>query len=316
LLDSGLTWQMVPSDVQRGPLMVQQINDLEAKLAKERKREHIKLGVVFRDDALGVGTFAALSDLTLNGKPLADAVNLGTNVFVDAYQAGASEQGALVDAYTQFAPDILVLVGTSEVVTELMVPLEQAWPDGTPRPQYLLTDSTKVSELLDAISGNDELRKRVRGTGVTPSNRSQPVFNAFRVSYELRYPGATANVSGMGPSYDAAYAIAFALAASKSLPVRGTNIATGLRQLSGGATEIQLQETQVLAAFQRLSRDQSIDAVGTFGPLAWTENGAIQGGTVEMWCVGKTNDGVGFQGAGVTLEIETGKTRGEYVQCP
>src|SRR5207237_320623 len=75
LSDNDLTWLMVPSDVQRAPLMISQINSLETSLKADRAKSTIKLGIVFRNDALGIGTRTALSDLVLNGKSLADPVN-------------------------------------------------------------------------------------------------------------------------------------------------------------------------------------------------------------------------------------------------
>src|SRR5262249_2392884 len=68
LLDNDLTWLMVPTDVQRAPLMISQINVLEKSLEADRGTTSIKLGIVFRNDALGVGTQTSLNDLVLNGK--------------------------------------------------------------------------------------------------------------------------------------------------------------------------------------------------------------------------------------------------------
>jgi len=56
---------MVPSDAQRGPLLIHEIAELERALRKHRGRD-LKLSVVFQDDALGAGTRAALVDLTWN----------------------------------------------------------------------------------------------------------------------------------------------------------------------------------------------------------------------------------------------------------
>jgi len=56
LIDNDLTWLMVPNDFQRAPLMIDQINELETKLKAERMATTMKLGIVFRDDALGRGT--------------------------------------------------------------------------------------------------------------------------------------------------------------------------------------------------------------------------------------------------------------------
>jgi ABC-type branched-subunit amino acid transport system substrate-binding protein len=315
LLDNNLTWQMVPNDVQRGPIMLQQINALEAALKAERKVDAIKLAVVFRDDALGVGTRVSLNSLLLNGKPLVDPTNLGVNVRIDPYDQTQLDQHGLIEQYVQFLPDIVVLAGTAEIVPNVLLPIEQRWPADKPRPTYLTIDPVKSAELLNAAASNDDLRRRIRGTGVTPSTRSKSTYDLFRVSYELRYPGMQANGSGLGPSYDTVYAFAFAMAATRDLPISGQNLVQGLARLSGGTTEVEVQSTQVLAGFQRLVAGQSINAIGTFGPLAWGGNGAVLGGTLEVWCIGVTAGKAGYQSSGLTLELVSGRTSGEYTQC-
>jgi ABC-type branched-subunit amino acid transport system substrate-binding protein len=314
LLDDGLTWLMVPSDVQRAPLMVSQLNALETRLKDERSKTTIKLGVVYRDDALGVGTRTSLNSLVLNGKALSDPVNLGTNVQITPYDFTQADQAGIVSAYVTFAPDIIVLAGTAEAVTKVMVPLEQAWT-ATDRPEYVLIDSAKVPDVITATKGNDDLRRRIRGTGITPGPQSSPVYGAFKVDYLLRYPGTSATISGMGPSYDATYAIAYALAATKALPASGKNIAAGLRKLSGGPTTLEMQGTKILAAFQKLAAGQSITAIGTFGPAEWDTNGAVIGGTLEMWCIGATTPTPAFQSSGLTFDVKTQQYAGTYTQC-
>jgi ABC-type branched-subunit amino acid transport system substrate-binding protein len=315
LLDDGLTWQMVPNDLQRAPLMREQINELETALKRDRKFNMLKLAVVFRDDALGQGTRSGLDELVLNGRQLSDPINLGMNVRMDPFDLSLPDQHVLVDAYTKFLPDVIVLAGTAEVVTQILIPVEAAWPSDKPRPYYVMIDSSKVSELTTAATGNDDLRRRVRGTGVAPGADSVDVYNAFRISYGVRFPASTATVSGMGPSYDAVYAAAFALAATKDLPVSGKNVSAGLRHLTGGMFKVPVEQNQVLAAFQHLILDGYINAIGTFGPLAWGTNGAVQGGTVEIWCIGANNGTPFFASSGLTYDLATSQYTGMYTQC-
>ncbi len=314
LLDDGFTWLMVPSDVQRAPLMISQINELETELKAERNLTTVKLGIVFRDDALGVGTRTSLNDLVLNGKSISDAVNLGNNVHINPYSFGAADQGPLVDEYLAFLPDIIVLGGTAEAITQVMVPLEAGWPEGEARPEYVLIDSVKVPDLITAVTGNDNLRARIRGTGITPSPSSVDVYNSFKVDYQIAYPGATM-VSGMGPAFDAAYAIALALAARAGDPVSGTAVKQGLRMLSGGNDAIDLGPTKVLSAFQKLAAGDKIDARGTFTSLEWSDEGTVLGGTIEVWCIGGTADKPAYQSSGLTYDLMTNEESGEFKPC-
>ena len=318
LNDKDLTWLMVPSDVQRAPLMIEQLNEMEEAIKLERNKESIKLGIVFRNDALGVGTRTSLNDLKLNGKSLTDAINLGNHVEIDGYVGSAADQQAIVTKYLAFKPDIIVLAGTAEAVSKVMVPLEAQWV-GDERPSYMLIDSTKVPELLTATTNNESLRLRVRGTGITPgpSGKNTPAeaYNGFKIDYEVRYEDGTATISGMGPSHDAAYAIGLALAATKDMPVSGASVAAGLRKLAGGTTKFTTLGTNLLSAFQKLAAGTGITAVGSFGILDWDTDGAVKGGTLEMWCIGGTPEKPVYQSSGLLFDIMTQENSGTYEQC-
>jgi ABC-type branched-subunit amino acid transport system substrate-binding protein len=318
LIDNDLTWLMVPSDVQRAPLMINQIGVLEQTLKQARNETTVKLGVVFRNDALGIGTRTSLNDLVINGKSMTDPVNLNNNVQIDGYSVTDTTLQPLVTKYVTFAPDIIVLAGTAEAITEMMVPLEAQWT-GPNRPSYVLIDSTKVPELLAAATGNDDLRHRIRGTGITPgptgNNTPGDTFNSFVLDFTQRYPGGSATTSGMGPSHDAAYAIGLALAATRTEPVSGASVAKGLRQLAGGTTVLEATGTNILAAFQKLAGGDEITSIGTFGNLAWDANGAVLGGTLEMWCIGASAAKPVYASSGLMFDIKSQTKSGAYVQC-
>lgn len=315
LSDNDLTWIMVPSDEQRAPLMIQQIGEIEAELRIQRPDRPIKLAIIHRMDALGMGTRVALNSLTLNDKTLAENVstNVGT-VFIEPYSADSPNQESVVSRQLAFGPDIVVMAGLAEAVTQVMVPLESRW-QGTPRPYYVLIDSLKVPELLSAVSENDDLRKRVRGTGIVPTARSAEVLSAFRIDYQTKYPTSPTTISGMGPSYDATYAIAYALAATRDLPVTGASVSAGLKKLSMGGNAIDVSPTRILAAFQQLSAGKSIEAIGTYASLEWDARGAPLGGRVEVWCVGSGKPTAVFASSGLTMDLKSMKLDGKYTQC-
>lgn len=315
LNDDDLTWLMVPSDVQRAPLFISeqevvtasgtvavgQVKAIEAALNASRgpTPPPVKLAIVYRDDALGVGTNTSLTPLRLNGMSLAQQLN--TNVIVKPYSptSTAAQWEAYVASVATFEPDIVVLAGTAETVIRVMVPLENALQAaGTlTRPNYVLIDSSRVPELREAVKDNptpstlrvpdpEGLRKRVRGTGITPGG-AQGVFDQFRIAYGTEYEqnaGEALN-TGVASSYDAAYAIAYALTAIRDLPLTGKNVATGLRQLTGGTNGFNVGAAQLLQAFQRLQAGDKINVTGTFGPFTWNEQGAVLGGTLEVWCI-------------------------------
>ena len=312
--DNNLTYQMVPTDVQRAGLMISQINELEEQLKSERDLESVRLGIIYRDDALGIGTRTALNDLTINGASVADPANFGNRVHIDPYDFKRDNQDDLIRKYVKFAPDIIVLAGTAEAISAVLVPLEEAWT-AEHRPLYVGIDSVKVPELLDAARGNADLRERVRGTGIMPTPSSVSVFEAFTVDYKIRFPGESAGISGMGPSYDAVYAVAFGIAATNDRPISGPTIVEGFARIAGGAMEVPVGATKVLSAFRELDSGRDISAIGTFSPLEWNEQGAVVGATLEMWCIGEANGAPVFRGSGLTYGIREGQSYGEYTAC-
>lgn len=313
--DDNLTFQMVPTDVQRAGLMMSQLNELEARVRAETGKDKVKLGIVYRDDALGVGTRTALNELQFNGKPLADSVNFQNNVQVSPYDPKVTDQSALVNAYVEFAPDIIVLAGTAEAVTLFLNPLEAAWTASSHRPLYVGIDSIKVPELLEAAAASDDLRQRVRGTGITPSPESKPAFDAFKIDYGTRFPGSSTTISGMGPSYDAVFSIAFGMAANREKAVTGPNIVEGFTRLAGGDMEISVGATKVLQAFRELDAGRNLSAIGTFTRLEWNEMGAVVGATLEMWCIGSSGGKAVYQSSGLTYGIKEEQTFGTYTEC-
>lgn len=318
LMDNDLTWLMVPSDRQRGPLMINQINQLETELrAARNNKEIIRLGIVYRNDAVGQGTYRSLTDLTINGGGLTSAVNQ-SNVSLDPYEVSMADQSALVTRYVAFKPDIIVLAGLAEVITTVMNPIEQRWPAGTDKPYYVLTDQVKGPDLIRATAPatNVDLRTRVRGTGLSPGELSKAVTGAFELDYRGRY-GANPTASGAGPSFDATYAIAYALAATRDLPVSGTTITKGLRKLAGAmATPIKAGPTDLLLAFSKLGAGDNINAIGTYVPYEWDERGAVINGTIEIWCVASGTPMNTYSSAKLYYDIKTGKTDGAYTPCP
>src|SRR5262249_18369007 len=56
--DNGMSFMMVPSDIQRVPLLKARINAVEAQLKVARQKSTIKLGIWYRNDALSDGTLA------------------------------------------------------------------------------------------------------------------------------------------------------------------------------------------------------------------------------------------------------------------
>lgn len=329
--DNGLTYMMVPSDIQRVPLMKLQINAVESELKTARSKSTIKFAVYYRGDALGEGTVAGLTTLMINGGPLANAVAAG-KARLDAYDPAITSNSALISSYTQFQPDIIVVVGAAEAIRYFVTPLEQAWPGAVARPYYIAIDSTKIVDLITAVTGNDDLRQRFRGTGITTTTETQPVLNAFQLAYGQRWRDAMGNPqpatqSGMGPAYDAVYTIALALVGRPD--VSGASIAAGMTTLSTNTQPCTYDAAGVVSPCFTVSdhtrtlynnmglllQHRKVTEIGTFGRLEWDPQGAKTNGLIEMWCIRGGSPKPTFASSGLTYDVKTQVPMGSYVPC-
>jgi ABC-type branched-subunit amino acid transport system substrate-binding protein len=319
LADSDLTWRATPSDAQRAKLVIEQIKDLEGVLRATRGLTTVKLAIVHPTNALGTSARDAISGkLILNGRFINDAAN-AQNVSVDPYEAGnTSAEAAIATKYAvTFKPDI-VFVTAPEQVAGVIVPLEQGLTAARAvnRPYYVLTDAARTQELLDAVASSalpSDIRRRIRGIGVKPDASSAPVLDAFRAAFAARYGEAPADRAA-AVSYDAMYAVAYALAATASTAPSGASVAHGLRTLAVGRPAV-VGAQGLAPVMQELSSGKSIALRGTFGLMQWDTSGDITGGTVEVWCLGTTPAGPTFGSSGITMDVQTQVVGGAFVQC-
>jgi hypothetical protein len=333
--DNGLSFMMVPSDIQRVPLLKARINAVEAQLKTARAKATIKLGVWYRNDALSEGTRDGLTSLTLNGMTLASAINAG-KAREDGYDLASTNNSAAVQSYLAFKPDIIVIIGTAEAITYFVNPLEAAWQSTmptVPKPYYIAIDSTKVPDLLTAVAAaGDDLRLRWSGTGVAPPGESQPVFSAFQIAYGQRFKDAAGNPqpatqSGMGPAYDAVYTIALSLVGKRDfkgasiiggMPSLATNMAACTYDASGiqaPCFTVSDHGRSLYTNMAALLDGKPVTEIGTFGRLEWDRQGNKSSGLIEVWCIDATGPKPIYASSGLTYDVKTQAMSGAYTQC-
>ena len=332
--DNGYSFMMVPSDIQRVPLLKARINAVEAQVKAERQKSSIKLGVWYRNDALSEGTRDGLTSLTINGGTLANAINTGA-ARQDGYDLASTDNRAAVQTYLNFKPDIIVVIGTAEAVTYFVNPLEAAWQSAmpaVPRPYYIAIDSTKTPDLLTAVTGNADLRERWSGTGVAPPVESQQVFSAFQIAYGQHFKDANGNPqlatqSGMGPAYDAVYTIALSLVGKRD--VTGSAIIAGMPRLATntGACTYDVSGIQapcftvsdhgrtLYTNMAALLNSTPVTEIGTFGRLEWDHQGNKSNGSIEVWCIDATGPKPIYASSGLTYDVKSQTISGTYTQC-
>lgn len=334
--DNGLTYMMAPSDFQRVPLAKERIGELETQLRAARNNKPIiKLAIWYRDDALSYGTLDGLNSLTINGGTLSQQINLG-NARQDGYNISSTDNSAMVASYLAFKPDIIAISGTAEAVTYFVNPLEAAWTTmlpTTPKPYYIATDSTKVPDLLTAVSAaKDDLRIRWSGTGVAPTAESAPVYSAFQTAYGRTFKDAMGNPqpatqSGMGPAYDAVYTIALALVGQRD--ISGAAIVAGIPKLSTNTAACTSDAAGLVAPCFSISdhartlttnmtmllNNQPVTEIGTFGRLEWDSKGNKDNGKIEVWCINGVGSKPIFDSSGLNYDVASQTMSGMYTQC-
>lgn len=312
LLDDDLVWQMVPTTSQRASFFAKRIETLASRI--ERARGGVRVAIAYRDDVLGLGVRNALSQLQLNGKPLTDPENLGYRVRIDAYDPSREAQREFVASYAAWKPDLIVLAGTAEAVTDILGPLERAWDRGEgARPFYMVTDASKVPELLDVVEEVAGLASRIQGVGVVPSSASQPVHDAVLDAYRARFAEASAEIAGVAAAYDATCALSFGLSAAGVAQPAGADVARGLRSLARGSRQVRTD--QLDTALPTAAARDAFDPLGTLGTLRWDEDGVFRGATLALWCVQRGERGLAFVNSGVTYDVETKATADAPVAC-
>jgi hypothetical protein len=323
LADDQLMWRDVPSGSALAPLVLMTYADLEASL--RASKPELKLGIVYRDDALGQNAIAQISErVAFNGKSLADPSNAGF-VRVGKYQRGDDAAIAtLLAQYRNDPPDLMLLLGGVESITGFVKPLEIALAaaGATSKPTYLMFESNKVGELLDLVDPRKtpdvppDLRGRLWGVGAAPTANSQPGYDSFRLAFANRF-GHNPDGAGMGQAYDAVYAFAFALAATASEPPSGQSVAAGLGWMSNapGPATLRVGRLDALQALTAFSAGPIPSVLGTFNELKWLPNGDYNGGRAEVWCISVVNGWPYFASANVSMDLQTRMISGVRTPC-
>jgi branched-chain amino acid transport system substrate-binding protein len=294
LPDANLVWRTSPSDALQSIALLDQLPALEARFRTDNVvPAGTKLGVtfVYINEAYGLGLYEAVTrNGQLNGKPIGDPANAGLS-------EGRTYPPNPTDLEPQIAatlaesprPAILVLFGSTEVVTKFIGPLESRWGTSAPRPLYLLADGGQKTELLALAAADDALRKRVRGT-VPAASRATNNFDTFVFKYEGQFGGPAPSVFGMAGTYDAMFLLGYSVAAAGPRPVTGDELQKGFGRLVSGA-KISVGGTGMNAGFQALASPGTFDFDGASGPLDFDLATGEARSNIDVWCIAKDATG-------------------------
>ena len=317
LAGSGLLWRTCPSDALEGAAIVALADGivLPAVIA-DNQLSTVRVALVHATDVESTELDAIIStSLQLNGALATDPSNAGNFIHVDFGDPDALTDvdasaafATAVDAVTAAAslPDVIVLVGSTQAVSNVLAGVEHSWPSGARLPQYILSSGLETQELLTLAAANDSLRTRIVGTA--PGGNGANV-DAFYGRYLQAFAGATApQIFGVAQAYDALYTLAFAEAVTlKALPL-GTDLSAALHLVvstrdASTPVPVDIGPTGIPAAFAALASGQSLAMNGASAPLDFqsASNGVVT--DVQIWCMvqGTTPGPIVFQRTGSRL---------------
>lgn len=283
-----LFWRTSPSDVIQSAAMAKVLGELETSIKAGNGGADLKVAVISKSDAYGQGIANALStSVTLNGKPFTDAANSAL-VINKCYNSSSFTSpdctgdlpGALTAAQA-LNPDVIVLTGTNEAITDFLVPYEAL--GGVKKPMWIIPDGPRTKDLTTYATGKADFRSRVHGTVpgvVTPL--AQDFFN-FR--YSTAFPDKPVLTFGMAGAYDATYMLAYAIGAAGNTTLSGPVIGTNLAKLIDGATKIDVGPVRINDAFNTLISKSEIDINGASGPLHFDKATGEARSDIAIWCL-------------------------------
>lgn len=277
--DDDLVWRTAPSDALQARPLAELTQRLEDELIAQGLDEPLRVAVTVKQDAYGLGLQNEVVDLLeLNGMS-AVAVGNQDHFRVISYEDPTTNPAVTFDdvvaELAEFEPHIVLGLGTNEVVTRVIVELEDLRPN--PKPIYLLPDGGRISEVETITTGNPDLQSRILGT--VPGDQDTPQYLSFASNFRTNFqsePGAFA-----AHGYDATYLLTYASLLGSS--TSGKGMAEGLRRTSckGG---VRTKPNDPTLQFDTAKAGGCVDYVGVSGELDFNEDGEASS-AITVWCV-------------------------------
>ena len=202
--------------------------------------------------------------------------------------AGGDDAGrnAAVAATSADAPSYALLIADFDA-PPLMAAVAKA--SGLTMTQFLMTDSAKKPSLWEQLGGNYAVMTRVRGTGPANPDFMDPSGKAFTVlqtNYKDTFGEDPAETAFVGNAYDAFYAAAFAALAAPAGQRDGKQLVANLARMSDpmGAS-IVVGSNSINSGVTPLQMGETIDLIGTSGPIDFDDNGDVKSAPIEKWSV-------------------------------
>ena len=321
LADDGLIWSLLPNSADEVPAIAQVVEEVEAKVRADRSlapTDPVKLAMLVRSDDSGTRLAdLATAVVTVNGALVGDSSNDDFFLrrdhenpadFPDSEPDYADDINAMLD----FEPDIIILLGGTEGMLRISSAMEEEWPDGVPRPEYVASSTAVNPEVGIVVGSTFDAWQRFRA--LRPLDANGEEYDNFK----LRYRAANGNTfppPDTENTYDAVYLLAYAALAAGNVPtLDGPALANGLAKLTPGGTSYRVGPTNMSDIINVLVAGGDIDLEGASSSLDFDPSTGVITDELIVTCI-TAPPGTAEVPAGQTYDPETGALTGSFA-CP
>jgi ABC-type branched-subunit amino acid transport system substrate-binding protein len=326
--DGGLVWRTIPSDSYQAAAIDATVSFLEASSfpapdgGAPDGGAPLRVAIVHQADVYGNQLAADVaSNLTVNGGPAGDAgANFADIDYGNPDQPTTNQNQLYADAINaveQQHPNIVVLLGYTHAIGSVLSGIESEWPPGKPPPLYVLSNGLNTADLLTAVGTNDGLRKRILLTSPGQS-ASNSVTSSFYIRYRTQFTSdGTYPQSYAAPNmYDAFYAAAYALAATRNTDLNGLDVLAAMRKVlgvpdSGTATSVNVGSDAISTAFAAIQEGTPITLHGVSGPLNFDLATGDVVSDVQIWCLAAGTTTPTLQASGLSYSASLSQLQGD-----
>lgn len=291
-----LLWRTATSDAIQGRALSELVNHLLAErphyrdLEDDAIPEQPSLAILRREqDSWALGLREAITgglpadfgddQMYLEGYPNEAA---GENPEYSSIAAGViSAATGQEDSITpgDFAPDVVVIIGSAEAWTLARTIDELGEEDFPNPPLFVFADAARVGDFAE--DAPESLENRIWGTA--PRNVAdlgyQP-YDTFRFRYQENFDRDPGEMQFVPHAFDALYVIGLGAAYGG---FDGPGISEGIHQLRDGETVLP-SRNELPDALDELSAGNSVNLDGASGPLNLDEPGDPEPKPTSLWC--------------------------------
>jgi ABC-type branched-subunit amino acid transport system substrate-binding protein len=301
-----LDWRtMVNADIEG--LGNAQIGEyLEKNVVNPTGSKKIKVAVVYRDDAFGVGMSTVVqSNLIFNGKPFTDPSNVGDPdagvaplELSVSYNPNIAIPESLIQQVLEFQPDMIYNFGLSEIITGFIFPYEDQnngavdaglGPDsgmlGNP-PVWVGAHTGERATLTAGIMPN-RMTLQARSYGSSCIVYTPLLESFYNSRFLMAYPNEQI-LSNMPQAYDAAYLAAYAIQATSPPPtgsISSVAAAKAMAQTFTGTTQVDVGPAGLAQGLMLMQQKMAMSINGASGPLKFDGSTGEAPNNVAAWCI-------------------------------